>query len=636
MLTALASTLLVRTAAGFELDEHGRGQLAADAWFHEGFESGGKAEAEALEGSAVRNVTTEDPYRIDLAYDGTAKRYAGRFFARGAARAELVAAFSNGRTESVSFFPTGRMTSDGWYELELQPVVFDGATVTHFYLSVQPLGDEAAEIDAIELTAETAPPPSSCHAAGDCETDAICVGGTCVADSAGVPGLPAAADGAALAAALQQELHDHFGGLASRRDHLADALAALEAMKGETSAGAYWHHLTVAMHALHDSHSYASVGARQTMSLGACFVEGVANVSGTGGTAERPDILVSHALAAADFHGGDQLVSVDGMHPIDFLSGLGDRYQGGLFSTDSASHSRMVQKLIRAIPLYAREIEVAACHVDGTCELPVTHDVRELATPTDAIECDFRFLFPTEGAGPDPVSHESSDYVYLTPLSQTPADSGLSALLFDSFEAPAADPFTPLLATVRSGHGVLVDHRPGGGGLTMLASEISGLFRPKVRLGVFELPQAYLWQDSVDQAAGKAFFDAADDRLEDVKNAGSEAYDPTLRVALITLNGASAGDFFPYLMSGPKNVRVFGQMTQGAFSTAVFLSYHQGLAWGFGSGDTFAPDGTALIGHGFPPDEIVLPVQHDLLVGKDTLLERARDWLTTCTDCVGP
>lgn len=37
--------------------------------------------------------------------------------------------------------------------------------------------------------------------------------------------------------------------------------------------------------------------------------------------------------------------------------------------------------------------------------------------------------------------------------------------------------------------------------------------------------------------------------------------------------------------------------------------------------------GSALIGHGVEPDEIVLQRQSDLLAGKDTMVERAVAWL---------
>jgi len=43
--------------------------------------------------------------------------------------------------------------------------------------------------------------------------------------------------------------------------------------------------------------------------------------------------------------------------------------------------------------------------------------------------------------------------------------------------------------------------------------------------------------------------------------------------------------------------------------------------------DAITPDGAALVAHGVEPDELVLPRQSDLILGKDTLAERALAWL---------
>jgi hypothetical protein len=45
------------------------------------------------------------------------------------------------------------------------------------------------------------------------------------------------------------------------------------------------------------------------------------------------------------------------------------------------------------------------------------------------------------------------------------------------------------------------------------------------------------------------------------------------------------------------------------------------------SGDTIAFDGSALIGNGVEPDEIVVPLQSDLIHGQDTIYLRALEWI---------
>jgi C-terminal processing protease CtpA/Prc len=75
-------------------------------------------------------------------------------------------------------------------------------------------------------------------------------------------------------------------------------------------------------------------------------------------------------------------------------------------------------------------------------------------------------------------------------------------------------------------------------------------------------------------------------------------------------------------------VRIFGpHPTAGAFSTFIEFSGWGGLYYQFASGDTIGKDGRAILGHGVAPDEVVLPKQSDLVVGKDTLFEAALAWV---------
>ena len=634
---AATSVLAVATpASAFDFDAQGHGVLDAAAFCTDDFE-GGTAQPDALEGTHVGVVTPSTPYSVRLPIESSVKRVSARYWARGVGTGYLASSPKSAGAPlyASSFFPTGRVTSDGWVEFATEPVVFDGSTIDALYVSLQTTTNESVEIDALEVVAEDAPAPTTCNATTACGTGFHCLAEVCLEDGAGVPGLPPAAERTAVADLFESQLRYHFGGLASRRDHLQPALAELEAMKTQTTAGAYWHRLHTAMHSLHDAHTFAYVGPYEQTSLGTCFVEGHADVSGTGGTADRPDILVSHALGEADFHSGDQLVAVDGQHPIDFMIGLEGRYPGGLYATDPASHSAMVGYLRDAIALFGHEVSVATCASNGTCAAPTTRAVSSLAKPKGAINCDYRFEFPTDGDGPDPVTHELAKYVYLAHLAGTPADSGFYGIVFDSFmpEDTSTDPFAPLLTTVRTGHGMLIDHRIGFGGDGLLAAEFSQPVRPKARMTVTLSTQGFLWRDPIDQAVGQAIFANADSQSDAIE-AGSDDYDPTLRAAVMTMNGESSGDFFPFYMKGPKNVRIFGGRTQGAFSTAKYFSYW-GMGWGFGSGETWGPDGLPMLGKSLVPDEVILPKQSDALQGVDTVLTRARTWLTDCTDCTG-
>jgi C-terminal processing protease CtpA/Prc len=243
-------------------------------------------------------------------------------------------------------------------------------------------------------------------------------------------------------------------------------------------------------------------------------------------------------------------------------------------------------------------------------------------------------LLPTTGDTPDPTSHMMDKDVYFTPLRNTESAAGFYATLFNSFELSGPDdPFAPFVPTMKSAAGVLFDHRAGEGGLQYLAQELTTPFLPPAKRVTQIAPQAYVWNDQFDAATGKTLFDWAEDEASG-RNSGAADFDPARRAALLIVNGGSTGDFFPFLMKGPKNVRVFGSSTRGGFSTAQYFTFGS-MSWGFGAGDSLRPDGTTLLGTGVDPDEVVLPRQSDVLRGIDTALARAREWLTTCTDCTG-
>ena len=65
----------------------------------------------------------------------------------------------------------------------------------------------------------------------------------------------------------------------------------------------------------------------------------------------------------------------------------------------------------------------------------------------------------------------------------------------------------------------------------------------------------------------------------------------------------------------------------GAFSTFVMYETSSYFMWTLASGDFIDPTGVAELGHGVEPDENLLPTQSDLLVGKDTVYERALNWV---------
>jgi hypothetical protein len=86
-------------------------------------------------------------------------------------------------------------------------------------------------------------------------------------------------------------------------------------------------------------------------------------------------------------------------------------------------------------------------------------------------------------------------------------------------------------------------------------------------------------------------------------------------------------------INGVTNVRSFGTKSCGAFAQILTLPYAgDALLMSLGNADSFTPAGAWLDGTGAEPDEHVVPIQSDLLAGRDTAYERALAWLR-CSTC---
>ena len=93
---------------------------------------------------------------------------------------------------AVRFFPTGRVTSDGWYEVATAVFSVEGARAAELTLSITASG---ADVDAFELVPEGAFKPSrACDLPfeGTCDRGDFCAAGWCRNGAASVPPLPSA------------------------------------------------------------------------------------------------------------------------------------------------------------------------------------------------------------------------------------------------------------------------------------------------------------------------------------------------------------------------------------------------------------------------------------------------------------
>lgn len=632
-------TLLACDASAGEFDKSGEFSFGTDALYSEGFEAevpqgATQVEGDALEGKAFARLS--GAMVIELSLSGK-ERAVARAFARGPHEHVYLALAHGAGSELASsnlpvLFPTGRVTSDGWYELESPPFSYDAATLNVARFIVEPRGKDF-EIDAVELVPDGSfAPQASCEApnSAPCASGEVCVAGRC--RIAAVPPIPERAK-AELPLYLGSRLERFFGGVVTRQ-RLGAAQAELEKMQGETERLAYWQHVVRAWNTLHDSHTYANLGYYPLVTLPACFVEGVGDVSQGQAQSdpEFPDVLVSHGLSSiADWHVGDRLVAVNGMHPIAFVESLtGSLPQTG--SSDPAAFGANVDQLPVAIANYATNITRVRCS-SGSCTPAETIPVSTLTAirTFDAPLCDHRPQFHSSGSNPDPETHRTTQDVYLDVLKDSDANEAIYGMLFNELPGSRPAEFEAAVQTIRDhASAVILDHRLGGGGSFRIAGTISEPFRPREVLSVTVGPSAFV-DKHFDQFTGIQIFQAW--KTYNPFSVGSTNPKPGLKAAVLVSRDVSASDFFVYGMRGLPNVRSFGSRSDGAFSSYQALSLHGFFNLWFGYAETFIANGKALVGTGVEPDEVVVPLQSDLIAGVDTAYEQALNWLRTCTDC---
>ena len=174
--------------------------------------------------------------------------------------------------------------------------------------------------------------------------------------------------------------------------------------------------------------------------------------------------------------------------------------------------------------------------------------------------------------------------------------------------------------------GVILDHRTGFGGTTLGPAILWELIRPPTPLDLFAFRQR-VDQKPLSVEEGKKLFDTlAAAGMVDIAGGGSP--DEDLPVALLIHLDGSASDWLPLGFKGAKKAKIFGPyQTAGAFSTLFTFGYWFGLGYSIAVGDTLHSSGQMLNGHGVEPDVVVVPLQSDLLVGKDTVYDAALAWV---------
>jgi hypothetical protein len=545
---------------------------------------------------------------------------------------------------------TGRCTSDGWVEMASAPVTIDGLTTSAAFLYL--MGD--ALIDGFEIVEEGVVKPSApCLGARDlaCGKDEVCIAGLCRAGDTLVPHWPPPAERSRVVDFLFTRLQYFFGGHQTRRDHLPDALAQVEAMRTATSAWEFWHGFATAVRKLHDWHTSAS-GAIQFLQspyvLNACFIEGKADLSQHAWPSDSSsfDWLVSHVGPDRNvgLKPGDRLVAIDGMHPLQWARSLIDVSWDWWQADDDRVNAEFAEVIRGLIPKYAQNFSIVRCHAEtGTCDdtpdlIEVSSLPRRDEIDEPLVACDNRPSYHLV-QGPDPTTHNVGWNVFVGLLEDSQPGENLYGITWDSLWGPTTTPiFLKANETFKANaRGVILDHRAGNGGTIDAPEAITQLVREPLDIAIFihDRPWAdYEGASTVEE--GLAIFERykKNTHYPDLTySVGSAKAKLDLPVALLQHRDGSASDYLPFGMKGSPRVRIFGpQPTAGAFSSFFQMALGGNMRLSLASGDTIAYDGQALIGHGVEPDEIVVPLQSDLIHGKDTLYLRALAWLRSELD----
>jgi len=637
-------------------DKRGVFQFDDDAVFSEGFEGSELVEGmepashRALEGNGyvhIQLAEEEDPPLLPLSVGAGHAAYIVRAFVRSETSWYPTVKVTYEDSPGVAFtyatlYPTGRMTSDDWVEIASTPMSINGYRNPRVELSLSSSDVDLDAVEVIEVPGAYTPNTPCSGVSDTCAPGQACIHGFCQDVQAMVPPLPDASARDLYVDVMARKLEVFFGGVASRREPMQQALATLDSLRTAPDAWAFWNGIAQAINELSDTHTrpfgvldYLTRGGR---AFPVCLVEGNADLSHDLAPAHATwsDVLVSHVgpdknlgLAA-----GDRLVAVDGQHPVEWAKGLvGKTWRLGP-ANDPGVVSLLVEQLDAFIPAFASTIEVIRCDAaTGTCSDPEIIDAASFAPDTeDTVKpsCDHRPAYHLAQDNPDPVTHEV-DGVYYGLLEDSEPGEDLYGMIWNDtvWWHGEPNPWAPAYDTFRAdAQGLVLDHRTGNGGSPNGAAYLTELSRGLDTVSVWSLNTTLgMFDEPFTQTDGLAMFDQWKNDTTRSWQAGSASPREDMRIAVLLARDVSGSDFFPFGVKDSVNTRLFGRPTMGAFSTYFVFETATFFGFRLASGDFIAPSGAPQLGTGVQPDEEIVPKQSDLLVGKDTVYERALEWV---------
>lgn len=208
-----------------------------------------------------------------------------------------------------------------------------------------------------------------------------------------------------------------------------------------------------------------------------------------------------------------------------------------------------------------------------------------------------------EGAWSDPMGDFPSVPVECTVRADA---DGLVYLRFNVFTRQVMKSVRAALENVPPGGGLVIDLRGNPGGITIMASGISGWLSSRTYvLATMHMRQGHMGFTVTPQA--RAFL-------------GSVAI-------LIDAGSASTSEIMAAGLQEAGRARVFGETSAGAALPSNFKALPTGDLFQHAIADLQTPCGKLIEGQGVTPDETVRRTRADLLAGRDPMLEAARRWL---------
>lgn len=568
---------------------------------------------------------------------------------------------------AVAGVPTGRRTSDDWVELTTGPLEPDvlGRPLNHVLLSG---GSSDLWVDALEvrpLGARRVPKNAACtflDTQNACGTYGECVLGQCV-DAAAVWGA------VPYTAGHRKEYVDRvkfiFERMHANRESVTNRGAAMSARLDGlvmTDSPRLFHGgVGGAVNFFKDGHTsgpspfakfYSSVPSslqRQSSgALGICL--GLTQLDLQGGANGYTVFRTGGDGVASELRVGDILFKVDRLG----LRGWMERaYELANLGSDRESDAAFwATELPALLSMRASVLEFVRCESTTSCQnptvisIPVAERLRtrlgtsgHLLMDVQPMACDGRFsnavqaLAPPDPDGNDVVSWET--------------EGGITSLQTDGVAADEGWDNAIAAALTGNPDKLLFDTRLGNGGYLQRVAYVVGRLRdstnPISGFGIqrpwdqMDPPGLYDGLRSCIDDDGMVFFGKCSATIG-FETSSAPASAINAKVAWLHTQDISGNDYAPRLLTGRPNLRIFGPVpTAGAFGAIVSLPPLLPGEYAGGSiqvHDTrFAASRDALLtapyasGTGVRPDEVVLQKLSDSLVGRDTMLNRARAWL---------